>query len=114
MNPEISNIKKPIRSLSQITINNKYDNKSLNIKNKNLDCLTNKTYNSINLNDSLLSNNKCCNIADEHKNYIKDLVRKLQIVKEGRKLAEKNSRVLENRVQSLSNQEKTVKYNNIF
>lgn len=64
--------------------------------------------NNSTINQDILSNNKYSDIADEQKHYINDLLRKLQQAKEERKLAEKNSKILEHRVVLLMNQEKLV------
>jgi len=111
--------------LSSIT-SNKTLNRSRSITEKSFN-ITNKSFAEVdqNVNSSLIqksnftnynkdhqnnNNNKYSEYAEDQKNYINDLLRKLQMAKVERKKAEKNSKILEHRVVLLNNQEKLVMF----
>ena len=108
MNSIISNNKSFNRSRSKPSKTFLNENKSFNDCDnyENPSSLQKNSY--TNTNQDILTNNKYCDIADEQKHYINDLLRKLQLAKEERKMAEKNSKILEHRVVLLMNQEKSV------
>lgn len=70
--------------------------------------LQKSTFSNNNQANNNINENKYSEFADEQKTYINDLLRKLQMAKEERKQAEKNSKILGHRVVLLMNQEKLV------
>lgn len=96
------------RSKSLMSKSHIYENKSSNDF-YNQDISIQKSNMTINQDFLMSNNNQGSHIGQDQKNYINDLLRKLQVAKEERKLAEKNSKILEHRVVLLMNQEKLVK-----
>lgn len=84
------------------------ENRSFNDIDQNATSSITVKSNGTNNNPDNQNDNKYYEYADDQKNYINDLLRKLQMAKEERKQAEKNSKILEHRVVLLMNQEKLV------
>jgi hypothetical protein len=84
------------------------ENKSFNELDQNANSSVHKNTFAKNNQENSNTNNKYSEYADDQKNYVNDLLRKLQMAKEERKEAEKNSKILEHRVVLLMNQEKLV------
>lgn len=81
------------------SINNyEYQNNNLEIKNNDIN----------HSKQEIFINNKYFESGEDQKICLNELLRKLQLAKEERKLAEKNSKILEHRVVLLMNQEKLV------
>lgn len=108
--------------MSSLTSTNKSLNRSRSIKNNTLlrgnnsindfenqnNHIEIKNNDRNNYNQEILINNKYADYGEDQKIGLNELLRKLQMAKEERKTAEKNSKILEHRVVLLMNQEKLV------
>jgi len=106
MNSITSNIKSSNKSKSNNTL--LQENRSFNELDNYENQLNFQRSNLSSMHQEIIGNNKYSDNPEDQKNYVNDLLRKLQLAKEERKVAEKNSKILEHRVVLLMNQEKSV------